>query len=88
MKILRTHRDEDGSEDEQDQFDRALVKKHLTQLIEHFTSVRITITRHNSQDDMTRSFSLGVGDWYSQYGAAKDWLISQDERMKKAVSDT
>ncbi len=84
-KTLRTHRDDDSPEDEQDKFDHDLVKKHVTQLIEHFDSVRITVTRHDAQSGQSRTFSTGDGNFYAQWAATREWMMHQDERAKKEV---
>lgn len=84
-KTLITHRDDEAPRDEQDVFDRALVKKHCDQLIEHFTSVRIFITRHDPERDETKAFSRGRGDFYSQQAGIEEWVLQQRESTKRQV---
>lgn len=87
-KTLRTHRDDDAPDDDQDRFDRAMVKKHVDQLIEHFTSVRITVTRYNDQEGTSRAFSIGDGDFFSQWAATREWLMQKDvESRREAAGD-
>lgn len=73
------------SDEEQESFDEAILKKYCTHLIEHFSSVRIIATRHRSETNDTVACSSGAGDYYSQIGAVRDWLIRQDERTKENV---
>lgn len=84
-KTLQTHRDDDAPRDAQDAFDHALVMKHVAQLLEHFTSVRIFITRHDSQNDNTKAFSRGGGDFYSQWGGIDEWHTEQKEATRRQV---
>lgn len=49
-------------------------------LSEHFDSVRIIAVRHTK--GVSAVFSTGRGDFYSQLGASRDWVIRQNERTR------
>ena len=58
----------------------ALVKKHVTELSEHFDSVRIFITIPSENDSqITRAYNSGAGNFYAQLGQIREWLSMQDE---------
>lgn len=66
--------------DKQDNSDVAIVRKHAEALGEHFDSVQIFTTRHeSSEQDGTVTVHLGVGNWFARYGQVSEWLIKQDE---------
>lgn len=47
---------------------------------EHFDSVRIFATRHESGErDGTLKFNYGAGNWFATYGQVREWLILADE---------
>lgn len=60
-----------------------LVREYASKLAEHCDSVRIFITKHGdgSADDSI-SFSEGRGNFYSQIGQVKEWILMQDEYSK------
>lgn len=72
-------------DDEQIKHDNALLQKHVDQLMEHFSSVCILATRHRADSENTALCSRGRGDWYAQYGAAREWIIVQEQRTKQHV---
>lgn len=57
----------------------AILDSHLAQLSEHFDSVRIFWTKYDSDSSTTKSNSRGIGDWYAQSGAVREWLIRSEE---------
>lgn len=63
--------------------DRALLKRHLAQLAEHFDSIRIFVTRHDGADGETMAFSEGVGNYYAQFGQINEWV----ERMRECTRE-
>lgn len=58
--------------------DLVMLDRILAQLSEHFDSVQIFATRHNG--DHTLSAQRGTGNWYSRYGAVREWVAQQDAR--------
>lgn len=66
--------------------DIAIVKSHLEKLGEHFDSVHIFASRHESGiEDGTVSVNLGSGNWFARYGQVKEWTIKQDEETRIGV---
>lgn len=87
MSAIRTHRQEDDSEDQADEFDRAIVEKHVVQLIEHFDSVQIVVTRYDPQTKTTNSFGRGGGNFHARWGSMKEWLDQVDEQARMKVRE-
>ncbi len=59
---------------------KALVNRHAAELGEHFESVLILVTRAHPDDGAkTQSYERGSGNFYAQYGHAREWLAMQDE---------
>lgn len=66
--------------------DRARVHEHLNALSEHFDSVQIFVTRHESgRLDGTIRCELGAGNWFARYGQVKDWVTYTEERTRADV---
>lgn len=66
--------------------DLKMVRTAAEQLGEHFDSVQILCTRHEpGTDDGTVNVNYGVGNWFSRYGQAREWLIKCEERTKAFV---
>ena len=58
-----------------------IMQKHLNFLSEHFDTVQIFITHHNSTTDEygTMNMTVGTGNWLARYGQVKDWINRVDE---------
>ena len=57
-----------------------IVKRHVSELGEHFESVRIFVTTPSPDDSqLTRSYDSGCGNWYASYGHIQEWIIRQEE---------
>lgn len=79
-----------SEEEQQRDSDVAMVKKVADQLGEHFDSVQIFATRHESGSlDGTISVHVGVGNWFARYGQISEWMVKSDEwtRMKARKDD-
>ncbi len=76
-----TETQDDEREQRQERLEK-LIQSHCSQLMEHFASVRIVAVHVNGESGETARISRGAGDYYSQYGAVKDWLIYQDEQTR------
>ena len=60
------------------------VDAHIDQLMEHFDSVQIMVTRHMPTElDGTVQISRGAGNWYARYGQVREFLIIEDERIRR-----
>jgi hypothetical protein len=55
-----------------------MVKKLAFALGEHFDAVQIMVSRHEPDKGGTHFINYGVGNWFSRYGQAKEWLVKQD----------
>lgn len=58
------------------------LKKSALELGEHFDTVQIFCTRHQSEseeDTGTVNINYGLGNWFARLGFVKDWVIRQDE---------
>lgn len=59
-----------------------LLKNATLNLGEHFETVQIFVTRHQSEtedDTGTVNLNYGIGNWFVRIGFVKDWVIRQDE---------
>ena len=74
------------SEDEKRQIE--LVQRATAQLMEHFDSVQIFVTK-NCGKGSTLSMKYGDGNWFSRYGQVRLWLMSEEEgHVLEATGDT
>lgn len=58
------------------------IKEAALKLGEHFETVQIFATRHQSETEDntgTVNCNYGVGNWFARLGFVKDWVIRQDE---------
>jgi hypothetical protein len=60
------------------------VKKHASQLGEHFDSVQIFCTKHDGAEG-TASVNCGEGNWFARYGQIREWVEKNEERSRKVV---
>jgi len=57
-----------------------LLDDALKVLGEHFDSVQIFCSRHESTlEDGTVLACKGIGNWYARYGQVQEWIVKQDE---------
>ena len=55
-----------------------ILSRHLAQIMEHFDSVRVVVTRFDPEANDTQMHSYGHGNFYAQYGAVKAWVEAQE----------
>lgn len=72
--------DQDDNEDA----DLEMLRKHAGMLSEHFETVQIFATKL-VPDGGTITVSQGSGNWYARYGQIKEWCVKQDETTRKNV---
>lgn len=67
--------------------DDAILCGHVAQLLEHFESVRVFVTRSVRGDDGPASLggSQGGGNFYAQIGQVREWLVQQDHRARMRI---
>jgi hypothetical protein len=64
----------------QEQADLDRLKEACQKLGEHYDSVHIFATRHESGAlNGTVNAQWGQGNWFARYGQIQAWLIKQDE---------
>lgn len=48
--------------------------------------VEILVGKHSAsnlaEEDMSISFSYGLGNWYARYGIVSEWLLKADARVR------
>lgn len=81
MDSETSQRPEDDYEAECERLD-GILSSHVAQLMEHFDSVSITITKHVVEDDRTLARSRGDGNWYARFASVKEWVVKQEELMR------
>jgi hypothetical protein len=62
----------------------AFLDRHVSQILEHFDSVRIFVTRSSSCDGRktTEAICRGSGNFYASLGYVREWVLVQDHRVK------
>ena len=69
--------------------DNRLIKKqellnlYVRTLGEHFDSVRVFVTVHDSESNVTFSLDGGTGNFNSQKGQVRDWMEAERARMSR-----
>lgn len=58
------------------------IKHFAKELLEHVDSVRIFVS-FPLPNNVTGSFTTGLGNYYSQYGQVREWLLLQDSITEK-----
>lgn len=63
--------------------DTERVAKAAESLGEHFDSVQIFCSRHESgSHDGTIRVIKGCGNWFARYGQVREWMIREDEQSR------
>ena len=65
--------------------DFQLVVAHCQQLIEHFDSVQIFVTRSEPEKDGTIHIARGTGNWFARYGQVAAWLTKENEAQRETM---
>lgn len=62
----------------------AVMDRHLVMLREHFDSVQIIACRKETglSDGSVSRFCRGAGSFYERMGAARAWLLREDEQER------
>ncbi len=64
--------------------DEAIVRQHVQQLVEHFDTVQILVSRHMpAEKDGTVSIDQGAGNWFARRGQARDFILNGDEHVRE-----
>ena len=74
---------------EQNELDLKRLHDIAKQLGEHFDTVQIFATRHESgEHDGTLRFHVGVGNWYARFGQVAYWLQIQNQDARNEAKPT
>ena len=63
--------------------DLELLQKAIDTLGEHFDSVQIFATRHDT--DGTKSIQKGCGNWFARYGQVREWMLKEEQSSRNDV---
>jgi hypothetical protein len=74
----------DESYQQTDAEESARVEAHCKALAEHFDSVTILCSRHEGSRG-TRTIAKGAGNWHTQFGIVREWLINHEEDIREAA---
>lgn len=68
--------------------DFARVKAAADQLSEHFDSVQIFVTAHESGTyNGTRFITHGNGNYFARVGVVRDWLVKEEEQARQEIAE-
>jgi hypothetical protein len=68
---------------------KALVAKHASELAEQFETVRIFVSWPHADDaHRTMTYDTGRGNWFASYGQIRQWVIAEDEALRKSVRES
>jgi hypothetical protein len=59
-----------------------IVLKAVNDLGEHFDSVRVFVSEHRGEEDGTLKLTAGVGNYITQFGQIRLWMLLQEERER------
>ena len=59
-----------------------ILKQALDTLGEHFDTVQIFVTSHESDDDGTYNGVVGHGNYFARYGLVHEWMTRKDEEIR------
>lgn len=63
--------------------DMEQVDRAIAQLMEHFDTVQIFVTRQET--DGTVNCNQGSGNWFARRGQVEDWLVKRVEEAKESI---
>lgn len=69
---------------QKDADESARVAQAAKELGEHFDSVTILCSRHEGSRG-TRTVAKGAGNWHTQFGIVREWLINHEEDIREAA---
>lgn len=64
------------------------MREFLKSIEDHVGSCRVFITFPSPHHaSTTGTTSLGLGDYYAQYGSVREWLVRQESVMRSEATD-
>ncbi len=70
--------------DKEDASESALVAQTAKELGERFDCVVVLCSRHEGSRG-TRTIAKGSGNWHTQFGIVREWIIDAEERIRREV---
>lgn len=65
--------------------DMEILRRASVQLMEHFETVQIFVTRDNGPEGETMAANYGGGNWYARSGQIREWIVQQDVRAAENI---
>lgn len=56
-----------------------ILDRHVNQLMEHFESVQIFVSKHRPNKDSTLVVQRGDGNWFARYGQVRAWMVREEK---------
>jgi hypothetical protein len=63
-----------------------ILRRHIFQLMEHYDSVSIVVTRYNPETKNTHGRYMGEGNYHARFGAMFNWIEGQRGLMRERES--
>ena len=60
----------------------ALLRNQCSVLLQSFDTVHIFATKYDPETNDTISFNSGIGSWAARRGQIRDFMLSEDERVR------
>lgn len=70
------------TDDEREQRFRAVLRRHVDELMAEFDQVQIFVIKDNGRDEETDAMEMGNGNFYARQAFVSDWLVRQKERVR------
>jgi hypothetical protein len=70
------------TDDEKEQRFRAVLRRHVDELMAEFDCVQIFVLKDNDRENGTEAMELGDGNFYARQAFVSEWLTRQDERIR------
>jgi len=65
----------------------AKIKQLIKDLEDHVDSIRVFVTKtSDSNADTTSCYTLGKGNFYTQYGQIKEWITFNENKFRHDLS--
>lgn len=66
-----------------------MLDEHCNQLMEHFDSVQIFVTRHEeAKAGGTIYVNRGAGNWFARCGQIREWVVFEDQKIRETAKPT
>lgn len=62
-----------------------LIRANCNQLMEHFDSVQIFVTRNAPEQSGTVHLGRGEGNYFARLGQVRAWLVKEEEGLREEI---